>query len=121
MANDLKTALANLLKFAERNTCQHDETHRGGAIWTICNACGKKWADDQGGYTPFEEPAELEAARLALTSPVAPEQVVAAVQRIDSIAFTKIAARHLPGDMDPHDAWLFFQEASRAFFGKEIA
>lgn len=57
-----------------------------------------------------------------LTAPVATEQAqaVAAVQRIDSIAFTKIAARHLPGDMDPHDAWLFFQEASRAFFGKEI-
>lgn len=50
-----------------------------------------------------------------------PEAAPAAIQRIDSIEFTKIAARHLPGDMGPHNAWLFFQEASRVFFGKEIA
>lgn len=40
---------------------------------------------------------------------------------IDEVRFVEIANRHLPGDMDPHNAWLFFQEASRAFFGKEIA
>lgn len=35
---------SELLKHAERNTCLHEETHRGGAIWTICDQCGAKWA-----------------------------------------------------------------------------
>ena len=30
----------------EQPTCHHDETYRAGAIWEICNQCGKKWADD---------------------------------------------------------------------------
>jgi hypothetical protein len=42
-------------------------------------------------------------------------------EAIDEVRFVEIASRHLPGDMDPHNAWLFFQEASRAFFGREIA
>lgn len=33
----------------ERNTCEHEDTHRGGSIWEICDSCGKKWADDEGG------------------------------------------------------------------------
>ena len=41
-------------------------------------------------------------------------------QPINQVAFTQLAAKHLPGEMDPHDAWLFFQEAARTFFGREI-
>lgn len=32
--------------------CDHTYTHRGGAIWTICDDCGREWADDEGGYKP---------------------------------------------------------------------
>lgn len=32
--------------------CDHAYTHRGGAIWTICDECGKQWADDKGGFKP---------------------------------------------------------------------
>jgi len=45
----LVTHFRAVLEFAERNTCTHEETHRGGAIWEICSYCGKKWADDEGG------------------------------------------------------------------------
>lgn len=41
--------LKSVLQYAERETCTHEETHRGGAIWEICDSCGKKWADDEGG------------------------------------------------------------------------
>lgn len=41
--------LRSVLEYAERETCTHEETHRGGAIWEICDSCGKKWADDEGG------------------------------------------------------------------------
>ena len=41
--------LQSVLEYAERETCTHEETHRGGAIWEICDSCGKKWADDEGG------------------------------------------------------------------------
>lgn len=60
-------ALKALLKYAERNECHHEETHRAGFIWTICDSCGGQWADDRGGFQPYEEPAEFEAARAALS------------------------------------------------------
>lgn len=54
--------------------------------------------------------------RAALSQTVQPQ-----AEPIDNIKFVEIAARHLPGDMDPHNAWLFFQEAARTFLGKEVA
>lgn len=59
-------ALKNLLAWAERNTCTHEDTHRGGTLWEICDYCGQKWADDEGGRPSFEWPAEIVAARNAL-------------------------------------------------------
>ena len=50
----------------ERSTCQHEITHRGGAIWEICDSCGAKWADDEGGFKPFEYPEDIVHARQAL-------------------------------------------------------
>lgn len=38
-----------MLRWADLQWCAHDETHRGGAIWEICDQCGAKWADDEGG------------------------------------------------------------------------
>lgn len=54
-----------LLGYAEKNTCLHKETHRGGAIWTICDDCGRKWADDEGGVPDdaHEWPKEIAAAQ----------------------------------------------------------
>jgi hypothetical protein len=37
------------LKLAGKNICPHEDTHRGGVLWEICDSCGKKWADDEGG------------------------------------------------------------------------
>jgi len=45
------------------NTCQHDNTHRGGFIWEICEDCGGKWADDMGGKPEWRDPTEWTAAR----------------------------------------------------------
>jgi hypothetical protein len=53
----------DLLKHIEQNTCTHEETHRGGAIWEICNACGSMWADDKGGKPEFVWPDVVERAR----------------------------------------------------------
>lgn len=47
----------------ERNTCTHEETHRGGFIWEICNQCGAKWADDEGGKPEFKWSEAAERAR----------------------------------------------------------
>lgn len=55
--------LKKLLADIDRNTCTHEETYRAGIIWEICNSCGSKWADDEGGRPEFEWPAEIEAAR----------------------------------------------------------
>ena len=55
----IEEALKNLLSFASRYICSHDETHRGGAIWEICDQCGAKWADDEGGKPEFKWPKEI--------------------------------------------------------------
>ena len=43
------SVLEAVAEYAARNTCLHEETYRGGAIWEICSQCGAKWADDEGG------------------------------------------------------------------------
>jgi hypothetical protein len=67
--SETEEALAALLKWADAHVCHHDETKRGGTIWTICCDCGKRWADDEGGFKPFEEPWEFVRARRALGIP----------------------------------------------------
>ena len=73
----LRAALADLLKYAEGNECQHESTHRGGAIWTICDDCGRKWSDDRDPFTPYQEPKAIEAARAALAQTAASGEPVA--------------------------------------------
>lgn len=63
----LREALRDLLTYAERQQCTHEDTERRGFNWTFCMACGKKWADDEGGFKPYEEPVEITASRNALT------------------------------------------------------
>ena len=55
-----------LLEYAESQICTHEETHRGGAIWEICDQCGAMWADDEGGRPEFAWPKEIADARAAL-------------------------------------------------------
>lgn len=58
--------IESLLKHIEETTCTHESTHRGGAIWEICDDCGAKWADDQGGKPEFKWPKAVIAARARL-------------------------------------------------------
>lgn len=59
---ELVEYLETALDHYERNICHHDTTHRGGALWTICDDCGSRWADDRGGFKPFQyHPAILAA------------------------------------------------------------
>ena len=51
---------------AVRGVCRHEERHRGGVIWTICDGCGAKWADDEGGFKPNKNAAIYDAALEAL-------------------------------------------------------
>jgi len=62
----LEEALRWCIKKIDAEICTHEETYRGGSIWTICDSCGMKWADDRGGFKPYQEPSELTAARAAL-------------------------------------------------------
>ena len=63
---ELVAALAGVLKRDEINTCQHEDTYRGGAIWEICRGCDAKWADDKGGKPEWRDPPEWLRARAAL-------------------------------------------------------
>ena len=64
----LLEALKALLARDEKNTCRHEETHRGGAIWEICDSCGSMWADDEGGKPEWEDPKEWTQARAAIAA-----------------------------------------------------
>lgn len=66
MKHDLRAALAALLDHVDRVTCIHDDTHRGGVLWTICDSCGRKWADDEGGFVPHQDAPAVAAARKIL-------------------------------------------------------
>lgn len=89
-AGTLRVALANLVRLVEPMLCHHETTHRGGAIWTICDDCGTKWADDRGGFQPYEEPPALTAAYAALRSAPAP------VEGTDK-PFKSLVRRNYPG------------------------
>jgi hypothetical protein len=65
-APDLLEALESLLSRDERNTCQHEETHRGGTIWEICDSCGAKWSDDRSPKPEWKDPEEWANARAAI-------------------------------------------------------
>lgn len=54
--NDLKTVVKGLVDLYEMNHCAHESLTRGGIQWTICEDCGMKWADDEGGFEPKEVP-----------------------------------------------------------------
>ncbi len=62
----LVDALEALLLRDEQNTCRHENTHRGGAIWEICDDCGVQWADDRGGKPEWKEPQEWVDARIVI-------------------------------------------------------
>lgn len=62
--------LRALLDLYDKNTCIHEDTTRGGSIWTICQGCGRKWADDEGGFQPHVDPPEVQAARALLNGQV---------------------------------------------------
>jgi hypothetical protein len=66
MTIDPKAALRDLLAEYDRNTCTHEETHRGGCLWTICDSCGRRWADDEGGFKPHVDSPAVAAAREVL-------------------------------------------------------
>ena len=51
-----------LMKHIELNECQHENTHRGGLIWTVCDDCGHKWADDRGGFKSYKQPEAITKA-----------------------------------------------------------
>ncbi|HEJ5892299.1 hypothetical protein [Pseudomonas sp. 17033095] len=77
MSKELNKALDllhGLVREVERKTCCHEETHRGGAIWEICDSCGAKWADDEGGKPEFAWPESVEKAREFLATHPAVEQ-----------------------------------------------
>lgn len=64
----LAKALSDALDYVDRNTCEHEDTYRGGFLWTICRECGRKWADDEGGFVPHTDPEPIAAARSALAA-----------------------------------------------------
>lgn len=72
----LLDALRALLQRDVMNTCTHEETYRGGVLWTICSDCGRKWADDEGGKPEWVDPPEWTAASEAIIEAEAADNVM---------------------------------------------
>jgi len=105
---ELEAALRDLLSYVERNECQHEDTHRGGAIWTICDGCGMKWADDKGGFRPYAESKPITDARAALAGE-AKEAPRLTDRQIDNVT-----RRQCGGDLDLLSAYRQFARAIEA-------
>ena len=67
LAKEAAESLEYALNELGKTVCLHEETHRAGAIWTICDQCERKWADDRNPFTPYREPPELTQAYSTLT------------------------------------------------------
>lgn len=100
-----REAFQRLLEYAESQICTHEETHRGGAIWEICDQCGAMWADDEGGRPEFAWPKEIEDARAALA------QQASGHDREDAAPVAYLTRTE---DGDP--AMLFFDRAEAATY-----
>jgi hypothetical protein len=70
----LEEALRQCIK--EIPYCEHDYTTRLGAIWTFCEECGGRWADDEGGVPQPQMPKGMAAALALLegTKPAPPQE-----------------------------------------------
>lgn len=66
VANEWRNLVQSLVDHIVGETCLHENTHRGGAIWEICDDCGAQWADDRGGRPDFQWPEIVERANAAL-------------------------------------------------------
>lgn len=62
----LSEATDALVGHTDDITCQHESTHRGGTLWEICDECGAKWADDQGGKPDVDKPKAVAQAEAAI-------------------------------------------------------
>jgi hypothetical protein len=65
---EARESLKSIYSLATRNICSHDETHRGGAIWEICDHCEMQWADDEGGKPKFNWPKEIPECEKAIAT-----------------------------------------------------
>lgn len=66
LVQELREALEGLLNNPNLFPCRHDSTHRGGAIWEICDECGSRFADDEGGVPEYQEHPSITKAYSAL-------------------------------------------------------
>lgn len=66
-------ALSWLLDYTDANTCRHETTHRGGLIWTVCDDCEQRWADDNGGFIPYEDAGAVANARAVRDAVMTPQ------------------------------------------------
>lgn len=58
----VEAALDGALMEWSRNVCTHEDTYRGGVLWTICRNCHAKWADDEGGMPEWKKPDRIATA-----------------------------------------------------------
>jgi hypothetical protein len=65
----LRKAVEEAIRIGQGAICPHEERHRGGVIWEICDACGAQWADDRGGFKPDPSLAQLEAMWQSVFAP----------------------------------------------------
>lgn len=63
-APDLLAALKAMVSTYQPK-CEHEETTRGGNIWSICTQCQAQFADDEGGV-PAVDNSAYDNARTAI-------------------------------------------------------
>lgn len=107
----LAAALTALLRRDMNNTCIHENTHRGGVIWEICDDCGVKWADDNGGKPEWKNPPEWDAADAALT----------AYETYENMTMNQDKEEGVKWRPEPNKPWWMFWHPYSGFPGGAVA
>ena len=104
MLESVAEAARRALDYHDRNACTHETTHRGGFIWTICDDCGQKWADDKGGFVPYTDAPAISELRSALDAlPAEPVGDTVTMALIRATKTGDFAGTMHPDQEDPRD------------------
>lgn len=116
---ELAESLHALLDQYDFSTCLHENTYRGGVIWTICSDCGEKWADDEGGFVPYEEPDYITRAR-DLLSRMTPDHEFSEKSNSDFEAYIEESFWAFDGRRKGYGRWKNCPQSERDAYKTEM-
>lgn len=116
---ELAESLHALLDNYDFTVCRHENTSRGGTLWTLCDDCSESWADDKGGFVPYKEPDFITKAR-DLLSRMEPEPEFSEKSKKDFEAYIEESYWVFDGRRKGYGRWKNCPQAERDAYKTEM-